>query len=308
MIAKRVRLLVLRGGALGDFIATLPALRALRARWPDAYIELIGYPHIARLALEGSLVDKVDSLDRAGIAKFFALTPSFTAAQVSYIRSFDLVLCYLHDPDGSVLNNLQLAGAKQVIYGSPIVEEGSHAVDHLLKPLETLAIYESGVAPKLRLDPDQRAWGADLLKTRGVTGRAYMIHPGSGSARKNWPVDHFEALADRLRAERGAAPLFLLGEAEGALGERLRRYTVFTDLSLLQAAALISACHAYIGNDSGITHMAAALGLPVTALFGPSLPEQWGPRGERVRIVTADSSDITRIDPETVWRALGSIG
>ncbi len=71
MIAHRTRFLVLRGGAIGDFIVTLPALQAIREQWPAAYIECIGYPHIADLGLQSGLLNRVDSLDRARIVAFF---------------------------------------------------------------------------------------------------------------------------------------------------------------------------------------------------------------------------------------------
>lgn len=304
MIAKRVRFLVLRGGAIGDFIVTLPALAAIRERWNDAYIELIGYPHIAGLALEAGLVDRVESLDRAQIANFFALIPTFTQEQVKYIRSFDLVISYLHDPDGSVTTNLKLAGAKQVIYGSPILEAGRHAVDHLLKPLETLAIYETGLSPRLCVSETQSQWGRDFLKARGITKKAYVIHPGSGSARKNWPVEHFLSLADRIRTRHAGMPLFLLGEADQALVGALGKQETVQDLTLIQVASLLNACHAYVGNDSGITHLAASLGIPVTALFGPSSVDQWGPRGARVTILSAPNAKMHTITPDTVLQSL----
>jgi heptosyltransferase III len=304
MIAKRARFLVLRGGAIGDFIVTLPVLSALRERWPDSSIELIGYPHIARIALENGLVDHLDSLDRAGIATFFSLTPKFTEQQVRHIRSFDLVVSYLHDPDGTVQNNLYLAGAKQVIYGSPLVTGELHAVDHLLKPLETLAIYAAGASPQLNLSDTQRKAGAALLKERGINEAPYLIHPGSGSARKNWPVERFLALADRLRAEKGIPPLFLIGEADAAVEKALEGRLCVRDLSLPEVASLLAASRGYVGNDSGITHLAAALGLPVTALFGPSSPAQWGPRGQRVTILSAPGDGMSSIGIDDVWRAL----
>ncbi len=304
MIAKRVRFLVLRGGAIGDFVVTLPALTALRQRWPDAYIELIGYPHIACLALEGGLVDQVESLDRAQIAHFFSLIPSFTRDQVEYIRSFDLVISYLHDPDGSVRKNLELAGARQVIYGSPIIEPGCHAVDHLLKPLETLAIYETGSLPVLRLSEQQRAWARNLIQERGLREKLYVVHAGSGSVKKNWPVERFIALADWICAERDGMPLFLVGEADEMLVDALHRHKVVRDLTLLEVASLLSISHAYVGNDSGITHLAASLGIPVTVLFGPSSLEQWGPRGKQVTILCARNGDLKHIEPEAVWQKL----
>lgn len=305
MIAKPVRLLVLRGGAIGDFVATLPALRALRNRWPEAYIELIGYPHVARLALQDGLVDRVESLDRAGIALYFAEHPVFPPAQTEFIRSFDLVLSYLHDRQGLVRDNLERAGAKQVIYGSPLVEGDHHAVDHLLKPLETLAIYETGAQPALRLDPELRAAGQALLAERGLCAPVYVLHPGSGSPRKNWPLERFVALADRIRRAGLGRPVFLVGEADEplrrSLQERWPDTPLFADLSVLQACGLLSACQAYIGNDSGVTHLAAALGLPVLALFGPSSVRHWAPRGTRVQVVAARSGELAALSPDEIW-------
>ncbi len=304
MIAKRARFLILRGGAIGDFIVTLPALSALRARWPDAYIELIGYPHIAALARDSGLVDRIDSLDRAGMATFFSLLPQFSEEQIQRIRSFDVILSYLHDPNGTVQNNLYLAGAKQVIYGSPLVGEGIHAVDHLLKPLEALAIYEAGAAPVLRMRDEQNEWARTYLQNAGIGERAWILHPGSGSPRKNWPVDRYRALADRLRREQRGTPVFLLGEADHALVAELKGRTVFSDLTLPQVASLIGACYAYVGNDSGITHLAAAVGAPVTALFGPGSVAQWAPRGARVTTLAAEGGDLDRITVDDVWRSL----
>ncbi|MDD5348487.1 MAG: hypothetical protein PHT59_07730, partial [Candidatus Omnitrophica bacterium] len=174
---KQVRILLFRGGALGDFIFTLPALAALRQRWPDAYIELVGYPHIANLALAGGLVDHVESLDRAETARFFAWTPAFSAEQADHIASFDLVINYLHDPDGSVRRNLQAAGARQVIVGSPIVT-GGHAVAHLARPLESLALYVAEESPRLSLTPSLLRRGSEALRERGLPEGAVVLHPG----------------------------------------------------------------------------------------------------------------------------------
>ncbi|NQT91944.1 MAG: hypothetical protein HQ559_04215, partial [Lentisphaerae bacterium] len=90
------RILVLRGGAIGDFVLTLPALRLLRERWPDAHIELVGYPHVASLADAGGLVDRVRSLDSADIARLFSLRPDLPASQREYLSSFHIVLSYLY--------------------------------------------------------------------------------------------------------------------------------------------------------------------------------------------------------------------
>jgi heptosyltransferase-2 len=302
-----VRILVLRGGAIGDFIVTLPALRKLRDRWPQAHIELVGYPHVAVLARAAGLVNHIESLDKAEIARFFAARPVFTEAQCAYLRSFHFVVTYLHDPDGTVRANLTAAGARQVLYGSPLITAG-HAIEALLKPLETLALYAEGVEqPRLTLAVEQLAWGRDWLAARGLGGQKILaVHPGSGSPRKNWPVENFTAVLRSL--PRGVTPLLVLGEADEELVAPLARtlpdVSRLVGCTLLEVASVLANCAAYLGNDSGITHLAAALGVPVVALFGPSNPEHWAPRGPRVTILQAPDGKTAELKPEAVATAV----
>lgn len=300
---RSARILILRGGALGDFVVTLPVLAALRERWPDGYLELVGYPHFASLARAGGLVDQVTSLHGAGIARFFSLAPHFPEEQVEWLRSFDFVLSYLHDPDGVVVDNLKRAGARTVLYRSPLLEHG-HAIDHLLQPLESLALYTRGAAARLDLGPAARAAGRQLAAQRGITGPFAVLHPGSGSPRKNWPLARFLAAAQRLQAERGWTPMLLTGEADQNVAAQLAAaptgFPHSNDLSLPEAAHLLSAAEFYLGNDSGITHLAAALGTPTCALFGPTDPAQWAPRGNHVRVVQAPGGVWEKLDVENV--------
>ena len=303
---KQVRFLVLRGGALGDFILTLPALQKLRARWPDAHIELVGYPHIADLAVAGGLVDRVVSLDKAEMARFFARAPRFTEEQRAYVKSFDVILSYLHDPDETVRQNLLAAGAAQVIYGSPILSAG-HAIDQFLQPLTTLALFPEDVErPQLVLRTELRLRGRAELAARGARGPVLAVHPGSGSPHKNWPVERFAELIRATRSE--CTPLLVLGEADQPLVPWLARelpdVARLTDCTLVEVARVLAACRAYVGNDSGITHLAAALGLPVVALFGPTDPEAWGPRGPAVRIIQAPDGRLTEVPLASVLAAV----
>ena len=300
--------LILRGGAIGDFIATLPALQALRKRWPLARIDIWGYPHVAQLAVEAGLAETVVSLDRAEMARFFVPEPSFTDAQVATIRSFDVVVNYLHDPVGQVRSNLLLAGARQVVSGSPIVKRG-HAVPFLLEPLQALAIYETELIPEIDLSGEARAEGRRRLRGLGVAGRPVAVHPGSGSPAKNWPIDRFVELVRRWRAA-GKEVVAVLGEADraeaAALAREVPSLPTLRDLTLVELAAALSECSAYVGNDSGVTHLAAAVGLPVTAIFGPSNADAWGPRGRgEIRILRAPAGELERLGVEDVWAAAG---
>ena len=185
------RFLVLRGGAIGDFIVTLPVLQALKARWPRADIEIWGYPHIARLAVAGGLASRVVSLDRAEMARFYVPVMETTPEIEEKIRSFDLVFNYLHDPEGQIRSNLLLAGAKQVLSGSPIVKRGS-ASRFLLEPLMDLALYDESDVPRLDISSDR----AHLARAGLPDGAPapVALHPGSGGEAKKWPLERFFAL------------------------------------------------------------------------------------------------------------------
>ena len=297
------RFLVLRGGAIGDFLLTLPALQALRERWPKAYVEIIGYPHIANLALAGDLADHIDSLDRAEMVHFFSPKPSFSPRQAEHIASFDVIISFLHDPGGTVRNNLELAGAKQVIYGSPLVKEG-HASAHLAKPLEALALYAQDTPPCLRLREDVRARGRAWLRERGLT-HPWVLHPGSGNPAKNWPVDRYVALLRRLWTP-GERVVISLGEADHALRPVFQSLdneaVMMEDLTLTDVAAVLSEARGYVGNDTGISHLAAALSIPTIALFGPTDPALWGPRGACVTILRAPEGDWRQLTVNEVER------
>jgi heptosyltransferase-2 len=284
---KKVRILVLRGGAIGDFLMTLPALGALRGRWPDAHIELVGYPRIACLAGDGALVDRVVSLDQAEVARLFALRAELSERQARYIRSFDVIVSYLYDPAGTVAENLRAAGARQVLYGDPRASV-RHAVEQLFAPLAALALFpEGGERPRLTPGGAARARGCASLRAHGE--RVAVLHPGSGSPRKNWPLEKFLEVAEFLRRDPGLVPVFSFGEADAetraALAARHPRAAVLEPLPLPELAGALAAAASYVGNDSGITHLAAAVGTPTVAVFGPSDPALWAPRGPAVAVV-----------------------
>lgn len=303
--SKPARFLILRGGAIGDFILTLPAIQALRDRWPGAYIELVGYPHIANLALVAGLVDHVESLDRADAARLFTWRTTFSEEQAEHLRSFDLIISYLHDPDGVVKANLKAAGVKQVIYGSPLVKEG-HAIDHLMKPLETLAIYAEEPLPRLTLKSER---GKEWLAAHGLSGGVVAIHPGSGSPKKNWPAGNFLKLAEQLR-EFGQPHLMIFGEADAAVADVIRKempgVIELSGCTLVELASVLSACRAFVGNDSGVTHIAAALGLRTIVMFGPSDADRWGPRGSHVNVIKAPEGNLELIPTNDVLNMLRS--
>ena len=106
-----------------------------------------------------------------------------------------------------------------------------------------------------------------------------------------WPVERFLDLANRLVSTCRARILLILGPAEEELKEVFLRITgsehaiVLDTLPLPQLGAVLERCHVFVGNDSGVAHLAAALGVSVVAIFGPTDPVRWAPRGENVRVI-----------------------
>lgn len=308
------RILILRGGALGDFILTLPAIRALRQHWPLATIELIGHPHIVELAFVAGLINRVRSLDASGMAEWFVPHRVWPECERNDIASFDLILSYLSDIAGVVQANLRAAGAKRVIACSPVVVSG-HAEDHFLRPVTDLGISTPICdEPLLAWPASLREQGRHWLKGLGFADDVISLHPGSGSSRKNWPVKQFALLADRIRRSMSAQPLFILGEADTTAARELLRLAptipVLNNCPLKEVASILAVSRGYVGNDSGITHLAAALGVPVVALFGPTDTAMWGPRGANVVILQGrepTNKALAAIKPDAVLQALGHL-
>ncbi|MDZ4199000.1 MAG: glycosyltransferase family 9 protein [Kiritimatiellia bacterium] len=303
------RILVLRGGAIGDFILTLPALHRLREAWPEAHIEVAGYPHIAELARLGGLADQVVSLYETRMARLYVLNGPLDPELGRYLAGFDRLIAFLHDPDGNVARNLEESAVRDLALLSP-VDPPEHAADHLLKPVAEMAGRPSGPAvPRLALSEAAKVRGCDWMIRQGATDRPALLHAGSGSSKKNWPVARFILLARKLRAA-GRSVVFSLGEADEDLAPEIRAccrdsgWPLLENASLPEVASVLSAAESYVGNDSGITHLAAALGLQTVAIFGPSDAAIWGPRGDRVQILQAADRRLESVSVEEVEDAL----
>jgi ADP-heptose:LPS heptosyltransferase len=300
------KILVIRGGAIGDFILTIPVLSALRSQFPGARLEVLGYRHIAGLALVGGLVDDVRSIEAQALAGFFAKGGTLDEKLSAYFGSFSIILSFLYDPDRIFENNVRRCTKALFIDGPHRPEEpkNKHASDVFLLPLTRLAIFEADAVPRLNLLLTGDHTRHDHL-TRHPT---LAIHPGSGSEKKNWPVDQWARFLDKVIQETTWNLLLAGGEAEGDRLERLakqlpsERVHMVRNVPLTELAHHLSCCRNFIGHDSGITHLAAALGLPVTVLWGPSNQVVWSPRGKRVQII-ADADGLEKLSLENVWQA-----
>jgi heptosyltransferase-2 len=289
----RGKILVIRGGAIGDFILTLPAIAALRQAFPAASLEVLGYSHIVDLAVAGRLADRVRSIDARPLAAFFARNGELGEDMRDYFSEFDLIISYLYDPDGIFQTNVARCSPAQFIAGphQPEQKKRIHAAKSFLRPLERLAIFDADCVPRLRIASGSAA--VNNLEQKLQDSPTLALHPGSGSELKNWPEERWAELLEWLLNETRFHLLIVGGEAEGQRLQSLAaalppaRTRVAQNRPLAELAARLASCSGFIGHDSGISHLAAALGLPALLLWGDTAEEIWRPPSERVVLVRA---------------------
>lgn len=281
MATPRGKILVIRGGAIGDFILTLPVFSALRKQFPEAHLEVLGYPHIANLALAGGLVEQTRSIDARPLAQFFARAGDLSDELREYFSGFAIIISYLYDPDKIFQTNVARCSKAQFIAGPHRPDEKIklHATKTFLQPLERLAIFDADPIPRLSRGAPQKV----------LTQIAF--HPGSGSERKNWPEKKWAQLLVRFLSETDFNFLLVGGEAEGMRLQRLSenlprpRVEIAQNLPLVDLALRLKTCLAFVGHDSGISHLAGALNLPGLVLWGETTAEIWRPPNPGLRIV-----------------------
>jgi len=310
------RILFIRGGAVGDFILTMPAIRLVRETLPGTEIEILGYPSIAELAIATGLADRVRSIEDARLATFFAPGAKLDPDWCAYLAGFDVVVSYLYDPDGYFAGNLKVAGVGTLIECPfrPVEEEPFvPAAVQFAKPLEQLALFLDDATLALDYPAPH-----DLPPlSDGGTGPLIALHPGSGSPKKNWSFESWIKVLAGLHA-RDQETRFLItsGEAEetviaqfcALLDETRLPYTHLSGRRLVDLGAIYRQVDYFLGHDSGISHLAASAGAAGLLLFGPTNPEIWAPVSFRIKVLrsaTASPAGISvsevleRIEPES---------
>jgi len=224
------------------------------------------------------------------------------------LEQFDIIVVWCIDRSGHLSGQLELS-ATPYLQSVPFPNEGSrvHAADHLMRTLEPLGVVGRTPTPALVLSTDSRIGAQKLISGELLEpGRFVVIHPGSGSPRKNWSTEKYAELV-RLATNQRLDVLLLEGPADHEPVRRLlkrvdRRLPVLRNLDFMAVAALISEARMYVGNDSGITHLAAAANARTWALFGPTDPNLWAPRGRRVHVLPFET------ESDELWEAIQKAG
>jgi len=303
------RILIIRPGALGDTIFAEPVVASLRARHPDAHIEIAGRTDFLPLLVGPGLADAYSSTDSARFTSLFADGPLG-------LTGYDIIVVYLPDEDGALTAKLRGAACTAAVFDprppehacsgrgnhgtangvavpdfrSSARRAGVHIVDHLLKALEPVGVPAARHQPRLpRRDEWLREAAAlePLLRRRG--GYA-VIHPGSGGRHKLLSAEKW---ADVIAGLRRRPVVLTCGPADETVVDDVLACVdgepplVVRNQPVTTLAGVLAGAERYFGCDSGVTHLAAALGVPAVAIFGATDPRTWAPRGPNVRIVNA---------------------
>ena len=304
------RILVIRGGAIGDFILTLPGLRTLRQACPHAHIEILGYRHIAALAENRFYAQAVRSIEYGPLSGFFAKNSELPAELADYFASFDLIISYLYDPDGIFESNLRRCGVENLICGpAKIVETDGHAARQLARPIEQLGIRVVDLTEKIFLSEEDRQFGRKFLQTPSQP--IIAIHPGSGSKEKNWSLQNWIELFSTQHWQIKKRPSLIVVSGEADKEQTARLEHIWKDQEIRFAKNLplphlagVLEDSVFIGHDSGISHVAAAAGANCILLFGPTDPNVWAPRNENVEVLRAPTGKVNDLEIAVVQAAL----
>ena len=220
---------------------------------------LLTFPVAEVLKKLGWKVWFVGNTDYLKIAKEIGFIEGFFSDLPTHLGDFEKVILFARE------NFLKFPKVEVV---NPFPKREMPVLEHYLKSLNLPPLY-SKVLP-LEAFP--------LWKER------IIIHPGSGSMKKNAPLELFKKIYQKLK-ERGEKPLIVLGEAEINLREELKGFETYRVENILTFAKLLKGAKAFIGNDSGFSHLAGYLGVRTLALFGPTNPKVWSPLGPEVRVL-----------------------
>ncbi len=308
------KILVVEQGRLGDVVLLGPFLQKLRNRFPHAHIALLGRPGLEDLLAAQNFVNELIAIEipwAAGLPRwrvctpFCSVLPSFVR-QVFRLRQRDFDLSFVSGV-GDIRHNfiLFLAGARRRVgYGfsgggfllTDVVEpdlDRVHRAELSLRLLESLGIHsEPSERRPLSATPEDEEFATELLCSNGILTDDLIvgIHPAAGAAIKEWGEDRFREVAKKIVHEFNAKVIWF-SEPRKASNEVCTEVCSYNGriipvvLPLGRFLAVLSRCQLVVCNDSGPMHMAAALGVSTVAIFGPELPDWYGPLGSGHRIV-----------------------
>jgi ADP-heptose:LPS heptosyltransferase len=302
------RAVILQPGALGDCILTLPLVRLVKEALNLGGVDLIGHAEYVGILPGRSCVDGIRAIDSVELHRLFVESPRFDLADqdplIHLFAGYSWIITFLGEPGSDFEQNLifttNCSHSAEVVTLplKPPRSVQQHITElyteHFARqsglPMESARVDPKGV--QIRVGQADRDLGVEILEQVGIdlSKRLVVIQPGSGGQKKCWHLENFLNITRALRGP-DVEVLFLLGPAEVERlrpAEKVQIHGVtrcIAHLSLPQVVGLLSCADAFVGNDSGVTHLAAGMGLRTIVLFGPTDPAIYRPLGPRVAVV-----------------------
>jgi ADP-heptose:LPS heptosyltransferase len=298
--ASSAPILIIHQGALGDLMMSLPALYSLRIFHAGPWT-MAGNQEILSLLDNRFYAQTTISIHQKDWAWFFQEGSRLPEKFGQFLSSFPKAYVFAaHHPE-IWIRGLNRAGVQEIswIPSFPDVQQGFNLQSRQRKILDSENI--PWRVPGKTIFPiaeDLQKARAYLRKHLGLEeGQPlWAIHPGSGSPHKNWPLARFLETAGKLRDHQRIQPIFLSGPVEQETHSisisaiQTQGFPIVKAQSLPVLAGILSYCNGYLGNDSGISHLAAAVDIPTVVIFGPTDPSFWSPQGTGVKTLTPHCS------------------
>lgn len=287
-------ILIWHQGALGDLLLAGPALVAVSRHYPRAQITALGHPERWGLLSKTLPLAAVWDSGAALWANLFSEAP-LSPGVCGRLAPFDLALIFSPQPGARLLDRLARAGTPAAGWIPSFPEGGAEGECPAVAALQAQHLARLGLSytPQPLALQLGHAQGNELAQSAG-SGGPLVVAPGSGHACKNWPLAHFYEVSRALAWQHRLPVIWLAGPAETAIlpyltaMARAQGHVLLANQPLAQVAAVLARTRLYLGNDSGLTHLAAAAGAgAVLAMFGPTDPRIWAPLGRQVRTLTA---------------------
>ena len=278
-------------GGLGDVLLAVPAMTRLRTRFPKHRLVLCAEDQAAKLLLACRIIDAWTSVRGRACADLFAGADSVTGQVQTWLEDCDLAIGWMEDRDGKLSETLKAVGVREVIVRSPFSTaiQTTHQRDRFLEAIKEAPSDGEGDVLLAVTEPLLHL-GRACLEGAGLSGQPLVIiHPGSGSVHKCVAPEVLATIVVALQIS-GATPVILEGPADRVPVERLLQSCVnppiiLKVLDLLTVAGVLAQAQLFVGQDSGVTHMAGLMGVRTVALFGPTDPARWAPRGTHVTVM-----------------------
>ncbi|MBW2148279.1 MAG: glycosyltransferase family 9 protein, partial [Deltaproteobacteria bacterium] len=287
-------------GGLGDFILALPVLEALHKRFEGLHLEVMCASSMIPLVMGTGHICGAKSAETPGLSTFYGDGACPDPRFSEYFRTFNRIILLGVDPEGRFSANVRLAGAGEVAVIPPFPPRGLivHVSDYLVR--STTGFLRAD-PPRVEIFNEEfrsarefilAGMGRSVSMARGGFPSLAAIHPGSGGAGKIWPPAYMARVVHGLIQEGHINGILLIqgpaddeyakvlhGELDGIL------VIPVSNRPLLELSAILRSARLFLGSDSGVAHLAAAVGVPTGVIFGPTDPRLWAPRGPCVAVI-----------------------